>query len=302
MRAPQFCLTLLSLLALASCSPSNQIYDYNPIPSNTKQLEKKKMARSPLIGKRPLTQPSTPAPAPNCKAVCIIDPRTGKILFEYNARTRRQVASTQKLVTALCVVEAGRLSEEATIKASDKKCPRIRMDLSTGDRYRRIDLLRALLTSSYNDVANTLARDSAGSVPAFVNKMNDKARRMGMHDTHFVNPNGLPGAQYSTARDMAIAACWAYNNTVIRRCVGTYQYYFLLNSGKTRRIKSTNRLMRDYSWVNGLKTGYTNAAGRCLISSGTYNDSSVIVVVLGSAKRNIWRESEKYLKWSLQLP
>ncbi len=254
-----------------------------------------------LSSMRALTRPTTPAPAPKAKAIAVIDPKTGRLIYGYNAHTRRQVASTQKVMTALCVLDAGRLGEHATITSADLRTPRIRMDLRAGDSYTRYDLLRAMLTASYNDVAAVLARDTAGSVSAFMTRVNNRAARMGMKNSHFVNPHGLPGNQYSTAYDMALAGCWAYNNATIRQIVDVPHFQFTLRNGKLRRVNNTNKLLRNYPWVNGMKTGYTNAAGRCLISTGSLNGEAVVVVVLGIAPSQIWAESLKYLKWALKV-
>ena len=250
---------------------------------------------------RPLATPTTPAPKPNCAAVCVIDPNNGRILYAHNANTRRQVASTQKIITALCVCDAKDLDKMVTIRPSDNLAPPIRLNLKPGTQYRKIDLLRAMLTGSFNDVAVTLARDTAGSVDAFVARMNARARRMHMYDTHFANPNGLPAEQYSTAHDMALAACYAYNNRIIRSCINIPEYDFRKADGSVRRIRSTNRLLRSYPWVQGMKTGYTNLAGKCLISCGSVQGRAVIVVVLGSTSSKVWGESLKYLKWALNI-
>ena len=254
-----------------------------------------------LVPTRPLSSPRVPAPRPDCAAVCVIDPRTGRTLFNHNAHTRRQVASTQKIVTALCVTDAGRMDKWVTIAPQDSKVQPIKMNLKPGTRYRRGDLLRVMLTGSYNDLAVTLARDTAGSVERFVQRMNARARRMRMYDSHFENPNGLPAEQYSTAYDMALAACYVYNNPIIRRCINIPEFDFTLADGSLRTIRSTNKLLKQYPWVQGMKTGYTNAAGKCLISCASTNGQSVIVVVLGSTNTKIWGESLKYLRWALQV-
>lgn len=268
-----------------------------PIPASAQSVYgPNQAARVPA---RPLAQPSTPAPRPDCAAVCVIDPRTGNILYSHNANERRQVASTQKIITALCVCDAGNLNKLVRIDASDRRVPPIRMNLRIGDSYRKGDLLQAMLTGSFNDVAVTLARDTAGSVENFAKLMNARARRMRMHNSHFVNPSGLPAEQYSTAHDMALAACYAYNNPVIRNCINIPEYDFVKADGSIRKVRSTNRLLRSHSWVHGMKTGYTNAAGKCLISCGTKDGRAVIVVILGSNNRKIWGESLKYLRWAL---
>ncbi len=270
-----------------------------PIPSAAQQIHAPNSAS--LVPTRPLVTPSTPAPHPNCAAVCVIDPRTGRILFSHNGDMRRQVASTQKIVTALCVCDTRDLDKMVTIERSDNLAPPIRLNLKPGTSYPRRDLLRAMLTGSYNDVAVALARDTAGSVEGFVRLMNARARRMRMYNTHFANPNGLPGPQYSTANDMALAACYAYNNPIIRSYINVANYDFVRTDGTVRTIRSTNKLLARYPWVHGMKTGYTNAAGRCLISCGTKDGRAVIVVILGCSKQGIWDESLKYLKWALNI-
>ena len=296
-------LTLFCALYLVSCSSSDSsahLYPTEPQPRPVTRARVNSNSAG-LIQQKALPQPPTAAPKTSCKALCVIDPRTGRVLYSHNANQRRQVASTQKILTALCVIDSGNMGHMVRIKAEDQKVSRIRMDLPVGRSYRRYDLLRALLTGSFNDVAMTLARDNAGSVSAFMAKVNAKARKMGMNDSYFVNPNGLPAAQYSTAHDMAIAACYAYNNKIIRQCINTPKYQFQLGNGRTRTVTSTNKLLKDYPYVTGMKTGYTNAAGKCLISSATLGSYSVIVVALGSNNRVIWGESLKYIKWALQI-
>lgn len=274
-------------------------HNATPLPNRARIIRRSSL--SPLNPLRPLATPSKPAPIPNCAAVCIIDPNNGRTLFTHNANERRQVASTQKIITALCVCDERKLDKMVTIESSDCKAPPIRLNLKPGEQYRKRELLKAMLIGSYNDVALALARDTAGSVPAFVERMNRRARRMRMYDTHFANPNGLPAEQYSTAYDMALAACYAYNNRVIREYINIPSYDFIRANGTVRPMNSTNRLLRSHPWVHGMKTGYTNAAGKCLISCGSNNGRSVIVVVLGSTNAKIWGESLKYLKWALNI-
>lgn len=316
MRFVALLLTMCTMAVLSTCAPANNAYAYpqqgayprqasavtlppsaTPIPQAARQVARP--SASALNPARPLITPTTPAPKPNCAAVCVIDPNNGKILYAYNANQRRQVASTQKIITALCVCDEKKLDKMVTIHASDNLAPPIRLNLKPGTQYRKLDLLRAMLTGSFNDIAVALARDTAGSVDAFVARMNARARRMHMYDTHFANPNGLPAEQYSTAHDMALAACYAYNNRVIRSCINIPEYDFRKADGSVRRIRSTNRLLRQYPWVQGMKTGYTNLAGKCLISCGSVDGRAVIVVVLGSTSTKVWGESLKYLKWAL---
>ncbi len=314
--------TLCSAILLSTCSPAHSAHingssymgshghysglshpaaqhNSSPIPAGARTI-----SRVPASAQAPYhacNMPESPAPTPDCAAVCVIDPNTGKIFYSYNAHTRRQVASTQKIVTALCVCDEGDLDKMVTIHPADCKAPPIRLNLKPGTEYQKSELLKAMLIGSFNDVALSLARDTAGSVEAFVERMNKRARRMKMYNTHFANPNGLPAEQYSTAHDMARAACYAYHNKTIREFINIPTYDFVRADGRIRKMNSTNHLLRSHPWVHGMKTGYTNAAGKCLISCGSYNGRSVIVVVLGSTSRKIWGESLKYLKWALNI-
>ncbi|MBR5895530.1 MAG: D-alanyl-D-alanine carboxypeptidase [Akkermansia sp.] len=274
------------------------VHTQTPIPTAAANVYAKKS--SPLTPARPLARPNSPAPTPNCGAVCVIDPRTGHVLYGHNQHERRQVASTQKIITALCACDVGALDRKMTIQQSDKtSVTPIRSVLKVGESYTRGAIMHAMLTASCNDLAQALARDSAGSVEKFVQMMNARARRMRMYNSHFVNPSGLPGPQYSTAYDMALAACYAYTNPVIRNFINDQQIILTRPNGRQVTFNNTNKLLSKYSWVQGMKTGYTNAAKRCLISCGSVNGQSVIVVVLGCEKRRIWAESEKYLRWAL---
>jgi D-alanyl-D-alanine carboxypeptidase (penicillin-binding protein 5/6) len=229
----------------------------------------------------------------------VVDARTGEVLHEKNADHMRPVASTQKLLTALIVAESGDLDETVTVQASDTWAEPAKLYLKPGERYQRYKLLQILLVKSMNDVARCLARDNAGNIEQFAAKMNAKARLLGMANSNFVNPNGLPAAgQYSTARDMAKVAMAAYRSPIIRSIVRTKTLTWNYNNGRTRTFENTNRVLLNYALCNGMKTGYTEAAGHCLVSSASYNGRDVIVVVLGDSKQ-VWNDSYRLLNWGL---
>ncbi|MFZ9931636.1 MAG: D-alanyl-D-alanine carboxypeptidase family protein [Chthoniobacterales bacterium] len=236
------------------------------------------------------------------KAAILVDVRSGRVLYNKNSRAPRAVASTQKLLTALIVAEEGNLWQNVTIKPSDTTAAPTKLYLKSGQTYSRFELLQALLVKSANDVACALARDNAGSVEAFAAKMNRRAAQLGAKASHFINPNGLPAdGQHSTARDMAIIARNAYAHPVLRRIVATKSFEFHFADGRVRELVNTNRVLRTASFCNGMKTGYTNAAGHCLVSSGQNNGRDVIAVVLGSNKKHVWDDSRKLLEWGLKL-
>ena len=174
-----------------------------------------------------------------------------------------QPASTQKLLTALIVAETGFLDRPVTVQSVDTMCDPVKLGIKSGETYQRMDLLRALLVKSPNDVARCLARDNAGSVEAFAQMMNRRALQLGAVHSHFVNPNGLPvPGQYSSARDLAIIARAAYANPTIRSIVCLPQLVFRYANGRTRELENTNKLLRRLPYCNGMKTGYTDACGQ----------------------------------------
>ncbi|PWU11703.1 MAG: D-alanyl-D-alanine carboxypeptidase [Verrucomicrobia bacterium] len=253
---------------------------------------------------------SFPTPAPEAmppmltaKAAVLFDAHTGKVLLRHNENEPRQVASTQKLLTALIVAESGDLDKKVVIDKSDTMVLPTKLGLHAGETYTRQGLLVALLVKSANDVAVALARDNAGSVAAFAEKMNRRMAELKGTSSHFENPNGLPcDTQYSTARDMAIVARAAYANPIVHDIVHYRTISFKFNSGKTVIIPNTNHLLRDYSFCNGMKTGYTEKAGHCLIASGSWRGREVIAVILGEpARSKIWKDGQSLLVYGLGL-
>ena len=230
----------------------------------------------------------------------MVNARTGETLYEKNADEMRAPASTQKLLTALIVAEHGYLDQPVTVESIDTLAEPVKLNIRPGDTYQRIDLLRALLVKSPNDVARCLARDQAGSIEAFAEVMNRRARELGATHSHFVNPNGLPvPGQYSTARDLSIIARTAYASPTIRSIVCLPELVFRFANGRTRELENTNKLLRRLPYCNGMKTGYTEAAGKCLIASGSRPGKDIIVVVLGDSTSRVWRDASALLAWGL---
>jgi D-alanyl-D-alanine carboxypeptidase (penicillin-binding protein 5/6) len=239
-------------------------------------------------------------PKTSAASVIVVDANTGKTLYEKNPDQFRAPASTQKLLTALIVAESGFLDRQVTVQPTDTMAEPVKLNIKAGDTYQRIDLLRALLVKSPNDVARCLARDNAGSIEAFAEVMNRRAQQLGAVHSHFVNPNGLPmPGQYSTARDLALIARTAYANPTIRSIVCLPQLVFRFANGRTRELENTNKLLRRLPYCNGMKTGYTDSAGKCLIASGTRPGRDVIVVVLGDTSSRVWRDASALLSWGL---
>jgi D-alanyl-D-alanine carboxypeptidase (penicillin-binding protein 5/6) len=241
-------------------------------------------------------------PVPNIRAdrCIVVDAKTGDILFEKNADKRGPVASTQKLLTSLIVCESGNMEDYLTVQESDTDCAPVRLGIKPEETYPRIQILTALLVKSCNDLAQALARDNAGSIEAFADKMNKRAAELGMTNSHFVNPHGLPAEdQYSTARDMARLALAADLRPEIRDIVTTRRFEFIKPDGKTIALENTNRVLRSDPHCDGMKTGFTEAAGHCLVCSGELDGRRRIVVVLNDTQA-VWTDAQALLEWSLR--
>ena len=234
----------------------------------------------------------------------VIDPENDDVLFEKNADQRGAIASTTKIMTGLLVVEAGDLDKVVTVELADTQCAPVRIGLKVGEQYTRRQLLTAMLVKSSNDIAQALARDNAGSVAAFAQKMDDRARQLGLQNTHFVNPHGLPSLTdedpYSTARDLAMIAKMADKQPDIREIVKLQSYKFMKPDGKSIDLANTNRVLRTASYCDGMKTGFTEAAGYCLVATGERNGRRRIVVILNDSHEGVWRDAQALLDWALK--
>lgn len=250
----------------------------------------------------PQTWHGPPPPEIYGQYAVVLDGATMQFYHKKDAEVRVPVASTQKLVTALVICQEGELDTLVEIPEAVLHVEPTVIGVKPGERYSRRQLLTALLVKSGNDVAAALAIDNAGSIEAFAQKMNSYARQIGMENSHFVNPHGLPAeGQYSTARDIAIAAFEAYQNPDIRSMVALQTYEFVFANGESRLLHNTNHLLGDMEGCNGMKTGFTYAAGNCLVCSAHVDGKDRISVVLKSARPQVREDSRALLEWSLGL-
>lgn len=239
------------------------------------------------------------APAITARHAILIDARTGRTLFQKSADAPVQVASTQKLVTALVILDRGDLDGRAVVVPAATRVEPGKLYLRSGQSYSRLALLSAMMVKSENDAAAALAYDHSGTLPVFAEAMNRKAWELGARNSHFLNPHGLPAPQHSTARDMARIAFAAYREPLLRRLMNTQEYTFVFADGRAKTLETTNKLLKRSPLYNGMKTGYTFAAGRCLISSASSGGRDVILVQLGGRTASIFNDAERLMQWGL---
>lgn len=206
----------------------------------------------------------------------LVDVDSGRVLYEQNADARMRIASTTKIMTALVAIEHGRLSDTVTVGRDATLAEGSSLYLQAGEKRTLEELLYGLLLSSGNDAAVAIADHVGGSTERFARLMNEKAAELGMSGTSFANPNGLDSDRhYSTARDMAKLACAAVNNETLLRIASTRQ---VTTGGRT--MTNHNKLLTLLPGCIGLKTGYTRAAGRTLVSCTVRGGQRLAAVTL----------------------
>ena len=230
--------------------------------------------------------------APNAKSAILIEASTGKVLYEKNADEALAPASMTKVMTLLLTMES---IEKGNIKLDDKvrvsevaaKMGGSQVFLAPNDEYKLEEIIKAVCIASGNDAAVVLAEAIGGSVDNFVSMMNKKAKELSLTATNFVNPYGLDADGHLTsARDMAIMARELVKHELILKYSSIYEEYLNKPDGSSIWMVNTNKLVRFFSGVDGLKTGYTGKAGYCLTSTGVWNKMRLISVVMGEPSQD----------------
>jgi D-alanyl-D-alanine carboxypeptidase len=243
----------------------------------------------------------TLAPPVSAASAAVIDAASGRVLYGKRMHEHRAPASITKMMTALLAVEA--ISDQnATVTSSTDASAMIGssvMGLWPTAEVTLRDLLYGLMLPSGNDAAVELARDLSGTESAFVDVMNQRAQIMGMNDTHFANPHGLDDSNhYSSAYDMAVLARYAMQNPEFRQIVGTREYY--LSSPFDYEVHNGNSLLSEYPGADGVKIGWTEAAGWTFVASAQRDGREVIVSVMNSADRDA--DAAALLDWAFASP
>lgn len=234
-----------------------------------------------LIGMMPAGTVGRAAGLSSLSAV-VYEPETGQVLFERDAHTPRPMASTTKLMTALLAMELCDPEKEITVPKEAVMVEGSALGLRGGDKITMLDLVTGLLLESGNDAANTIAMVTAGSIPAFAEKMNAKAAQLGMKDSTFVTPSGLDqGEHSSSAYDMALLGAAVMKNPVLAQICATKSTTISFGDPKRKiTVTNHNKLLSLYSYAVGMKTGFTKKSGRCLVSAAKKDGITLIVVTL----------------------
>ena len=226
----------------------------------------------------------------------VIEASSNRVLFGTNAHKKLPMASTTKIMTALVALENGSLDDEVKVSSNAYGVEGSSMYLHLGETIPLRDLLYGLMLASGNDAAVAIAEHIGGSVEGFVCMMNDKAARLGLVNTHFVTPNGLHDDEhYTTAYDLAIIAAEALRNDTFAEIVSS-QYYTSESGSITRYFKNKNKLLWNYEGANGVKTGYTMYAGKCLVFSAERDGMQVVGVTLNSS--NIFSDAKLLMDYA----
>lgn len=244
---------------------------------------------------------SNTKPTINSRRYAIYDRLSGRCIYGKDENKQTAMASTTKIMTAIIVVENCKLEDVVTITAKAAGTGGSTLGINKDDKITVNDLLYGLMLRSGNDAAVALAIHTAGSVEEFANMMNQKAKQLNLKNTHFVTPHGLDNEEhYTTAYELAKITDYALKNKTIAKIVATKSTTIYINE-MPRQINNTNELLGNVEGVYGVKTGFTNNAGRCLVTSVKRGDMDLIVVVLGAdTRKDRAKDSMKLIEYAFK--
>jgi serine-type D-Ala-D-Ala carboxypeptidase (penicillin-binding protein 5/6) len=226
-------------------------------------------------------------PRVTARAAIVVDGRSGRVVWALRPHRRLPIASTTKIMTATLALQRLPPTAIVAVDRSATRVPLVKEGLRPHERVRAWKLLDGLLVYSGNDDALALAIATAGSRRAFVARMNEEARKLGLRDTHFSTPSGVIDARnYSSAWDLAALTRYALRNPQFRRVVRTRIAHVRWSPPTFEKVYvNKNSLLRTYRGADGVKTGWTTLAGHCLVASATRDGRTIIVVLLHDANR-----------------
>lgn len=312
-----FCVLLLTVLLLHSCIflvPTNTVSALSTSTDDKEWNIAAKTIQSKTVGKKSATKKKSSVtnkttsgqssaanlslpPTVTADAAVLMDSATGDILFNKQATKKRPPASTTKIMTAILGIELGRPDELVTVSQKAAAVGESTIHLDPGEKIPLYELITGALIKSGNDACVAIGEQIAGSEEQFVKMMNQKALSLGAKDTNFVNTNGLPNKNhYSTAYDLALMARYGLRIPAfssITRQKETEIHF--IEPDFFMDLKNTNKLLWNYPFADGVKTGTTNAAGKCLVASATKDGRQLIAVLLYAPNR--FGDAQKLLEW-----
>ena len=225
---------------------------------------------------------------------------SGRVLYEHDAGKRMSPASLTKIMSALVILERGQLDDLVTISPNAAQAHKTHLRMKAGQVFRLDDLLKAMLIMSANDACLAAVEHVGGDEAQFVALMNDKAEALGLADTHFSNGCGFDNPDhYSTAEDLATLSVIALDQPIFRQLVREERAIITPISGhRAYVLHNTNRLLGRIPGVEGIKTGFTSKAGRCLIAKVSQNGNDLLLVILNSKRR--WNTATNLITYGLQ--
>ena len=238
-------------------------------------------------------------PKTNSRRYIVYDRISKSMIIGKNEDVKSAMASTTKIMTTIVILEKADLNEKVTVSAKAGGTGGSRLGLKRGDKTSVRDLLYGLMLRSGNDAAVALAEHVGGSVKGFAELMNEKAIELGLTNTHFVTPHGLDDANhYTTALELAKLTDYAMDNETFAKIVGTKSTTIYINN-QSRQINNTNELLGVLNGVVGVKTGFTNNAGRCLVTETKRNNMDIITIVLGAdTKKDRTKDSVNLIEYT----
>lgn len=241
----------------------------------------------------------TALPKTNSRRYIVYDRISKSMIIGKNEDVKSAMASTTKIMTTIVILEKSDLDETVTVSAKAGGTGGSRLGLKRGDKASVKDLLYGLMLRSGNDAAVALAEHVGGSVKEFAELMNEKATELGLTNTHFVTPHGLDDANhYTTALELAKLTDYAMDNETFAKIVGTKSTTIYINN-QPRQINNTNELLGVLNGVVGVKTGFTNNAGRCLVTETKRNNMDIITIVLGAdTKKDRTKDSVNLIEYT----
>lgn len=235
----------------------------------------------------------------SAESACLMIADTKEVIFQKNADEKKSMASTTKIMTALLAIESDKMDEVAVISKNAERQEGSSIYLRAGEKISVNELVYGLMLNSGNDAAVAIAEHISGSVPAFAEQMTKRAGELGAKSTSFKNPNGLDeDGHFTTAKDLALIAAYAMENNNFYEIVSTKSHAGVSESGENLYFTNHNKLLNMYDGAVGIKTGFTKASGRCLVSAAEREGVLLIAVTLNAP--DDWNDHKKMLDYGFE--